>query len=212
MSVMPLRVMFEVYGLRRVPARDNKQRDRQNAKRQIQPKRVVQREIHHLAVHVGTGFRNPTEGIECDIHDKRRQHLGEKLRARETWTAVAQNFQMDWAMLWKDLALGFLIAGALSVFVPNGIWQTLFVKDASPWLPVPANALLGPIVAVLLFVCSIGNVPMAAVLWDAGVSFGGVLAFLYADLIVLPLLPPRGSLRYTRATAARRPIWFSGSW
>ncbi len=112
----------------------------------------------------------------------------DKLSRRETWVQVAQSFAMDWSMLWKDLLLGFLIAGALSVFVPNGVWQALFVKGASPWLQVPANALLGPLVAVVSFVCSIGNVPMAAVLWGAGVSFGGVLAFLYADLIVLPLL------------------------
>ena len=112
----------------------------------------------------------------------------DKLSRRETWVLVAQNFQMDWQMLWKDLLLGFLIAGALAVFVPEGVWQTLFVRHASPWVQVPANALLGPLVAVLSFVCSIGNVPMAAVLWGAGVSFGGVLAFLYADLIVLPLL------------------------
>ena len=112
----------------------------------------------------------------------------EKLSRRETWARVAQSFVMDWSMLWKDLVLGFLMAGALSVFVPDGVWQTLFVKGASPWVQVPANALLGPLVAVLSFVCSIGNVPMAAVLWSAGVSFGGVLAFLYADLIVLPLL------------------------
>ena len=112
----------------------------------------------------------------------------EKLSRRETWVRVAQGFVMDWSMLWKDLLLGFLIAGALSVFVPDSVWQALFVKGASPWIQVPANALLGPLVAVLSFVCSIGNVPMAAVLWGAGVSFGGVLAFLYADLIVLPLL------------------------
>ena len=114
--------------------------------------------------------------------------MWEKLSRRKTWVLVAQNFVMDWSMLWKDLLLGFLIAGALSVFVPEGVWQALFVKGASPWVQVPANALLGPLVAVLSFVCSIGNVPMAAVLWGAGVSFGGVLAFLYADLIVLPLL------------------------
>jgi hypothetical protein len=101
---------------------------------------------------------------------------------------VARAFVMDWAMLWKDLLLGFLIAGALAVFVPEGVWRALFVTGASPWLQVPANALLGPVVAVLSFVCSIGNVPLAAVLWGSGVSFGGVLAFLYADLIVLPLL------------------------
>ena len=114
--------------------------------------------------------------------------LAERLARRETWIRVAQNFAMDWGMLWKDLLLGFMIAGALSAFVPNGVWHALFVSGASPWVQVPANALLGPLVAVLSFVCSIGNVPMAAVLWGSGVSFGGVLAFLYADLIVLPLL------------------------
>jgi uncharacterized membrane protein YraQ (UPF0718 family) len=114
--------------------------------------------------------------------------LAETLSRRETWIEVAQNFAMDWRMLWKDLLLGFLIAGALSAFVPKGVWHALFVHGASPWVQVPANALLGPLVAVLSFICSIGNVPMAAVLWGSGVSFGGVLAFLYADLIVLPLL------------------------
>ncbi|MBV9784490.1 MAG: permease [Acidisphaera sp.] len=114
--------------------------------------------------------------------------LIEKLSRRDTWVQVAQNFAMDWSMLWKDLLLGFLIAGGLAAFVPGGVWQALFIKGASPWVQVPANALLGPIVAILSFVCSIGNVPMAAVLWGAGVSFGGVLAFLYADLLVLPLL------------------------
>jgi uncharacterized membrane protein YraQ (UPF0718 family) len=101
---------------------------------------------------------------------------------------VAQNFAMDFRMLWRDLALGFLIAGGLSVIVPDGVWQTLFVTNAPSWVQVPANALLGPLVAVISFVCSIGNVPMAAILWGSGVSFGGVLAFLYADLIVLPLV------------------------
>ena len=111
-----------------------------------------------------------------------------RLSHQDTWIAIAQNFAMDWSMLWKDLLLGFLIAGALSAFVPDDVWQALFVKGANPWVQVPANALLGPLVAVLSFVCSIGNVPMAAVLWGSGVSFGGVLAFLYADLLVLPLL------------------------
>ena len=114
--------------------------------------------------------------------------LWAKLTGRQGRVMIAQNFAMDWGMLWKDLALGFLIAGGLSVFVPDEAWQTLFVTHASPWVQVPANALIGPLVAVISFVCSIGNVPMAAVLWGAGISFGGVLAFLYADLIVLPLL------------------------
>ena len=112
----------------------------------------------------------------------------QKIGRVDTWIAVAHSFAMDWSMLWKDLLGGFLIAGALSVFVPGGVWQALFVTDQSLWIQVPVDVLLGPIVAMLTFVCSIGNVPMAAVLWGAGVSFGGVLAFLYADLIVLPLL------------------------
>jgi uncharacterized membrane protein YraQ (UPF0718 family) len=114
--------------------------------------------------------------------------LWAKLTGPQGRVMIARNFAMDWGMLWKDLALGFLIAGALSVFVPNGVWQTLFVTHASPGVQVPANALIGPLVAIISFVCSIGNVPMAAVLWGSGISFGGVLAFLYADLIVLPLL------------------------
>ncbi|MDN3593147.1 permease [Methylobacterium adhaesivum] len=114
--------------------------------------------------------------------------LREKLANPETRIRIAQNFAMEWSMLWKDLAIGFLVGGLLSAFVPDAAWKALFLTDASPWLKVPLNALLGPLIAVLTFVCSIGNVPLAAVLWGGGASFGGVLAFLYADLIVLPLL------------------------
>ncbi len=101
---------------------------------------------------------------------------------------VAQNFAMEWSMLWKDLGVGFLVGGIIAAFVPDAFWQALFLTDASPWVRIPLNVLLGPIVACLTFVCSIGNVPLAAVLWAGGAGFGGVLAFLYADLIVLPLL------------------------
>ncbi len=143
------------------------------------PRRLVEAARHHPEA--GGGHEHGDMTAEGGT-------VWQKLARRDTWTLVAQRFAMDWSMLWKDLLAGFLIAGALSAFVPNGWWQTLFVQGAAPWVQVPANALLGPVVAVLSFVCSIGNVPMAAVLWGAGVSFGGVLAFLYADLIVLPLL------------------------
>jgi uncharacterized protein len=114
--------------------------------------------------------------------------FGARLFSSEALVAIARSFVMDWSMLWKDLAAGFLIAGFLSVFVPIDTWRTLFVTSLSPALQMPLNALVGPLIAVISFVCSIGNVPMAAVLWGSGISFGGVLAFLYADLIVLPLL------------------------
>jgi uncharacterized membrane protein YraQ (UPF0718 family) len=114
--------------------------------------------------------------------------LYSRLGQRATWARIARNFRMDAGMLWQDIVLGFAIAGALSAFVPGPVWSALFVHGAPPWLAIPVNALLGPLVAMLSFVCSIGNVPMAAILWGSGVSFGGVLAFLFADLIVLPLL------------------------
>jgi uncharacterized membrane protein YraQ (UPF0718 family) len=137
--------------------------------------------------------RNHPEPGQSESHDHGAttapsRSLRQKLADPRTRILIAQNFAMDWGMLWKDLALGFLIAGALSVFIPDSFWQVLFVRDAPGWIKLPANALVGPLAAMISFVCSIGNVPMAAVLWGAGVSFGGVLAFLYADLIVIPLL------------------------
>ena len=114
--------------------------------------------------------------------------LVQRLRDPATRVAIAQNFAMDVSMLWKDLLGGFLIAGALAAFVPDGAWKALFLNGAAPGVQLVGNALVGPLIAILSFVCSIGNVPLAAVLWTSGISFGGVLAFLYADLIVLPLL------------------------
>jgi uncharacterized membrane protein YraQ (UPF0718 family) len=114
--------------------------------------------------------------------------LLERLRNPATRVAVAQNAMMDFSMLWKDLLLGFLIAGILGVVIPNAAWHALFLQGGSPGVQLVENALIGPVIAIVSFVCSIGNVPLAAILWASGISFGGVLAFLYADLIVLPLL------------------------
>jgi uncharacterized membrane protein YraQ (UPF0718 family) len=114
--------------------------------------------------------------------------LWQKLKDPRAHIAIAENFVMDWSMLGKNLAGEFLIAGALSAFVPAEFWAALLLNGASPWLQVALNALVGPLVALISFVCSIGNVPVAAVLWALGISFGGVLSCLYADLIVLPPL------------------------
>ncbi len=130
----------------------------------------------------------PSGGHEHSAMPVEGRTLWEKLANPETRVRVAQNVAMDVSMLWKDLLGGFLIAGFLSAFVPPAWWAGLFLTGSSPWLQAPANAVIGPVVAVLSFVCSIGNVPMAAILWGSGITFGGVLAFLYADLIVLPLL------------------------
>lgn len=111
-----------------------------------------------------------------------------RLRDPEVRVAIARNAAMDASMLWKDLLGGFLIAGALAAFVPDSAWTALFLHGAPPAAQLLGNAIAGPLIAIVTFVCSIGNVPMAAILWSSGLSFGGVLAFLYADLIVLPLL------------------------
>ncbi len=111
----------------------------------------------------------------------------QRLRTPRGFTAVANYFVMDWAAIWVDIFGGLLIAGALAAWVPDSWWQSLFLEHhptlAKFWGPV-----IGPAVAIVSFVCSIGNVPLAAVLWNGGISFGGVLAFIFADLIVLPIL------------------------
>ena len=104
-------------------------------------------------------------------------------------TQVADAFAMDWAMLWKEMLIGFLIAGFLAVLVPNPLWRALFLTGSgSGLLRLLENVIVGPIIAVLSFVCSIGNIPLASILWSGGISFGGVISFIYADLIVVPLI------------------------
>ena len=102
-------------------------------------------------------------------------------------TAISHYFVMDWVSIWGDIVLGLVIAGALSAWVPKHVWSGFFFQShplfAKFWGP-----LVGPLVAVVSFVCSVGNVPLAAVLWNGGISFGGVIAFLFADLIVFPIL------------------------
>jgi uncharacterized membrane protein YraQ (UPF0718 family)/YHS domain-containing protein len=107
---------------------------------------------------------------------------------RERLTSVqAHNFRGDWQMLYKEIATGFLLAGFVAQF-DNGVFSHLFIRHAPAPLPILENVVVGPLIAVLSFVCSVGNVPLAAVLWSGGISFAGVLAFLFADLIVLPIL------------------------
>lgn len=103
------------------------------------------------------------------------------------FTSVSNVFAMEWAAIWKDLIGGLLIAGALAAWVPDRFWQSLFLAH-NPTGAAIIGPLIGPLVAILSFVCSIGNVPLAVVLWTGGISFGGVVAFIFADLIILPIL------------------------
>jgi uncharacterized protein len=110
-----------------------------------------------------------------------------KLLSGKGLTAVSNFFVMDWASVWVDILLGLLIAGALAAWVPDSFWRAFFFTS-NPTLAKIEGPLVGPFVALVSFVCSVGNVPLAAVLWKGGISFGGVVSFIFADLIVLPIL------------------------
>jgi uncharacterized membrane protein YraQ (UPF0718 family) len=138
--------------------------------------------------HADQGVAGRMEGhAEMDMSVGDGGSIWQRLRSPAGVTAVSNYFVMDWAAVWLDIVGGLLIAGALAAWVPNSFWQGLFLQHHHT-LSVIWGPLIGPAVAILSFVCSIGNVPLAAVLWNGGISFGGVLAFIFADLIILPIL------------------------
>jgi uncharacterized protein len=136
-----------------------------------------------------------------DMSIRRTGSFWQRLASRDGATAVSHNFAMEWAAVLRDIAVGLLIAGAAAAWIPDDFWQHLFFTDhplaAKIWGPI-----IGPLVAVAAFVCSIGNVPLAAVLWNGGISFGGVVSFIFADLIILPIL-----IIYAKYYG-RRMAWF----
>jgi uncharacterized membrane protein YraQ (UPF0718 family) len=134
------------------------------------------------------GLLGSMEGhAEMDMSARVPGTWWQRLRTPAGFTATADYFVMDWAAIARDIAIGLFVAGALAAWVPDSFWRSLFLTHhptaAKLWGP-----LIGPAVAMLSFVCSVGNVPLAAVLWNGGISFGGVLAFVFADLIILPIL------------------------
>jgi uncharacterized protein len=110
-----------------------------------------------------------------------------RLLSARALTAISHYFYMDLASLWQDMLIGFLISGALAAWVPNSFWQALFLTN-QPALGTVWGPIIGPIIAALTFVCSVGNVPLAVVLWNGGISFGGVVSFIFGDLIIIPIL------------------------
>ncbi len=110
-----------------------------------------------------------------------------RLFSRAGITSVSQYFVMDWAAVLRDIVIGLLIAGAFAAWVPNEWLQAIFFAQ-DPTLAFIFDPLIGPLIAVVSFVCSVGNVPLAAVLWNGGISFGGVISFIFADLIIIPII------------------------
>jgi uncharacterized membrane protein YraQ (UPF0718 family) len=134
------------------------------------------------------GIKGVMEGhAEMDMSVERGASLWQRLISPEGITATSHYFVMDVVAVWKDIVGGLLLAGALAAWVPEHFWKTFFLTShpvaATLWGPI-----VGPLVSVLSFVCSVGNIPLAAVLWNGGISFGGVIAFIYADLIILPII------------------------
>jgi uncharacterized protein len=134
------------------------------------------------------GLAGAMEGhAAMDMSIQRQGSFARRLLSAEGFTAVSHVFVMEWASIIRDLVAGLLIAGAIAAWVPDRFWRAFFFTGhplaAAVWGP-----LVGPLVAVVSFVCSVGNVPLAVVLWKGGISFGGVVAFLFADLIIAPIL------------------------
>jgi len=136
-------------------------------------------EIRTIAAGAEAGHVHPTASSQLPLR--------RKLLSLQAWSDVAHNFRGDWQMLWKEIGVGFLIAGYIAL-LPMDFFNSLFVTDAPMPVRIAENVVVGPIVAVLAFVCSIGNVPLAAVLWAGGISFSGVVAFLFADLLIPPIV------------------------
>jgi uncharacterized membrane protein YraQ (UPF0718 family)/YHS domain-containing protein len=122
-----------------------------------------------------------------DEHDHGDVPLSASLRSRAAWSDAAGYTVSDLRTLRRELLIGYVVAGFLTVLVPVHVWNAVFVHGHGAWTSVE-NVLVGPFVALISFVCSIGNVPLAAALWKGGISFGGVVAFIFADLITFPLL------------------------
>jgi hypothetical protein len=122
---------------------------------------------------------------EMDMSVTEGGSLWQRLTSERGLTAISHYFVMDWASVWLDIVGGLLIAGALAAWVPDDFWRSFFIVD-HPLLATLWGPIVGPLVAVISFVCSVGNIPLAAVLWNGGISFGGVIAFIFAELIVSP--------------------------
>jgi uncharacterized membrane protein YraQ (UPF0718 family) len=149
---------------------------------------LTERLVREARVQAERGIAGSMEGhAAMDMSVQRPGSFGRRLFSGDGFTSVAHVFVMEWAAIIRDLVIGLFVAGAIAAWVPDSFWQAFFITGhplaAKIWGP-----LIGPVVAIASFVCSIGNVPLAVVLWKGGISFGGVVAFIFADLIILPIL------------------------
>jgi uncharacterized membrane protein YraQ (UPF0718 family)/YHS domain-containing protein len=141
--------------------------------------RRLEEQAREHAQQADTGHQHHSAGEKMTIR--------ERLSSASAWSDVAHNFRNDWSMVWREVLIGFVLAGFIGQ-LPDSFFNGLFITHAPGGLKLIENALVGPLIAILSFVCSVGNVPLAAVLWSGGIGFAGVIAFIFADLIVLPIV------------------------
>ncbi|MBD3639173.1 MAG: permease [Crocinitomicaceae bacterium] len=146
----------------------------------IRPKKLIQKARENLSK-------------EQDDQEQAQQEILTKLQSEEKWAKVSKQFGMEWKMVWKDITLGFTIAGIIAAFVPDSFFQSLFINTGNPtneasFGTVLEHVLVGPLAAFMTFIGSMGNIPLAGLLFGKGVSFAGVMAFIFSDLVVFPVL------------------------
>ena len=137
--------------------------------------------------HAEQGLQGKMEGRAGMATMGQQGSWRERLTSSEGWTAISHYFVMNWSMLWREIAVGLLISGSLGALVPASFWHAALLTS-NPTLARFWGPVIGPLIAMASFTCSIGNVPLAAVLWNGGISFGGVVGFIFGDLIIPPIL------------------------
>jgi uncharacterized membrane protein YraQ (UPF0718 family)/YHS domain-containing protein len=152
-------------------------------------RRVTARARAHVRHAEGGGHDHEAMAGVSEERQEQLEHMPwrEKLTSKAAWSDAASYTMADITMLRKELVIGYVVAGFLAVIVPTHVWNDVFLSGHGFWTTLQ-NVILGPFIAFISFVCSIGNVPMAAALWHGGISFGGVISFIFADLIALPLV------------------------
>ena len=148
--------------------------------RLINPKKLIQK-----------ARKNLSEKDEDD--DDSSKSWKKKIKSEESWAKVAKQYGMEWKMVWKDVTVGFTIAGIVAAFVPDSFFETLFINTGDGntdfgFFTILEHIIVGPVTAFLTFIGSMGNIPLAALLFGKGVSFAGVMAFIFSDLVVFPVL------------------------
>ncbi|MBB6245142.1 permease [Rhodanobacter sp. A1T4] len=150
---------------------------------------LLPKKLEHAAIeHARGDATSSMDGHAAMAMGKRTGTWRDRLASRKGWIAISHYYVMNWTMVWKDVLVGLLVAGVLGAWVPDHYWQVFFLQGRSMWLIALWGAAIGPLIAIAAFTCSVGNVPLAAVLWNGGISFGGVVAFIFGDLIIPPIL------------------------